>query len=425
MKILFIVPYVPNLIRVRPFNLIRQLSSRGHQVYVFTLWSNEQEREDARNLEKYCFEVQAFHLPRWRPVWNCLKTLATPAPLQYAYCWQPRLAGQIERIIGQAGDDIPFDLIHLEHLRGARYGVYLKTRLAAQGRSVPIVWDSVDSISHLFRQATARSRRLSSRLLTRFELKRTEHFEGWLAGHFERAVVTSPVDRDAFLNLPAAWHSPIKIDVLPNGVDLEYFHPDPRIERDPATLVLSGKMSYHANISMSLYLVREIMPMIWAERPDVKLNIVGKDPPLEVRELSKNPAITVTGMVPDIRAYLQKATIAVSPLVYGTGIQNKVLEAMACATPVVSTPQAVSALKVQGGREILLGHSPYDFARKVINLLNDPDQQGGIGQAGRRYVERYHPWSLMAAQLEQTYEEVVQRTSLSVNILPVMNAEQV
>jgi sugar transferase (PEP-CTERM/EpsH1 system associated) len=425
MKILFIVPYVPNLIRVRPFNLIRNLSAHGHQVSVFTLWSNDREREDVLSLEKYCNEVQAFHLPGWRPVWNCWKALASPEPLQYAYCWQPNLADQIERMMSQPDVYPPFDVIHLEHLRGARYGVFLKARLAAYGRSIPIVWDSVDSISHLFRQATVRSRRRASRWLTRFELKRTEQFEGWLAGHFERVIVTSPVDRDAFLKLSLARQKPINIDVLPNGVDLDYFRPDLRIERDPVTLVLSGKMSYHANISMSLYLVQEIMPLIWAQRPEVKLNIVGKDPPSEIRDLSRNPAITVTGMVPDIRPYLQKAAIAVSPLVYGTGIQNKVLEAMACATPVVSTPQAVSALNVQEGREILLAQSPPDFARQVLNLLNDPSQQREIGRAGRRYVERNHPWSLMATQLEHTYEEVVSKGSLPINILPIMNAEQV
>ena len=103
-------------------------------------------------------------------------------------------------------------------------------------------------------------------------------------------------------------------------------------------------MSYHANIAMTLYLVREILPIVWATNPDVKLWIVGKDPSKELLALQKYQKILVTGRVDDIRPYLRQATLSVSPLLYGAGIQNKILEAMACGTPVVATPLAVSAL---------------------------------------------------------------------------------
>ena len=142
------------------------------------------------------------------------------------------------------------------------------------------------------------------------------------------------------------------ISVLPNGVDLGYFYVGEELKREPATLVISGKMSYHANVSMTLEMVREILPVIWDQRPETKLWIVGKDPPREIQELGQHPKITVTGTVPDIRPYLQNATIAVAPITYGAGIQNKVLEAMACATPVVASSQAVSALNTISGKDI-------------------------------------------------------------------------
>jgi glycosyltransferase involved in cell wall biosynthesis len=196
------------------------------------------------------------------------------------------------------------------------------------------------------------------------------------------------------------------ISVIPNGVDLNYFSPNENLARERATLVFSGKMSYHANITMVLYLIREIMPIIWTERPDVKLWIVGKDPPREILNLGDQPNITVTGFVEDIRPFLQRATVAVVPLQYGAGSQVKVLEAMACETPVVVTSKAVSALSVVDGEEILVANDPEDFSKSVLKLLNIPNYRYKISQYGRKYVEENHNWESIVTQLEGIYHEV-------------------
>ncbi|MEK7326378.1 MAG: glycosyltransferase [Chloroflexota bacterium] len=405
MRILFVVPYVPNLIRVRPYNLIRSLSARGHQVTVLTVCADEQDWKDVKQLEQHCYKVQAVPLPRWRSWANCLGAVPGSTPLQAVYCWQPELARQI----AAAGHEA--DVVHIEHLRGAHYGLYLKSGAANGARRVPVVWDSVDCISALFRQASGRSKRLVSRWITRFELGRTERYEGWLVDQFDRVLVTSPADKDALGSLRSVGKPERPISVIANGVDLAYFEPDYKVNREPATLVISGKMSYHANVSMSLYMAKVIMPHIWAKRPDAKLCIVGKDPTPDVLALAQNPAITVTGTVDNIRPYLQKATVAVTPITYGAGIQNKVLEAMACATPVVSTPQAVSALEVTPGRDTLVAQEPEGFAAAVLRLLDDPQHQQQIGLAGRRYVETHHQWSNVAARLEGVYDEVISSKS--------------
>jgi len=403
MKILFIVPYVPNLIRVRPFNLIRCLSEHGHCVTVLTLWSDEQEREDMKQLGQYCHDVQAAHLPKWRSLLNCLTALPTPKPLQAVYCWDQSLARQITSIVHSNNGYELFDVIHVEHLRGAHYGLHCKAFLP----QIPVVWDSVDCISLLFLQATMRSKKRFSRLITSFELNRTQKYECKLVKGFNHTLVTSPTDRDALISLAPPNETVPDITVLPNGVDLDYFMPDRTVSREPATLVISGKMSYHANISMVMYLVQSIMPIIWSRRPDVQLCIVGKDPSSEIQAFANKPGITVTGTVNDIRPFLQKATIAVAPLTYGAGIQNKVLESLACATPLISTPQAVSALKVQPGREVLVANEPGEFAGLVLYLLDNPHYQQRLGEAGRQYVEQNHRWSTITRQLEGVYDEVI------------------
>ena len=171
------------------------------------------------------------------------------------------------------------------------------------------------------------------------------------------------------------------------------------------TVVLfSGKMSYHANSAAALYLAHEIMPRIWAGCPEARLWLAGKDPTSAIRALADDPRITVTGTVDDIRPYLQQATLAVAPMLYGAGIQNKVLEAMACGVPVVATPIVCHSLKVTPGRNILLGNNPDQLANQSLRLLREPELRNSLGRAGRQYVERHHQWPDIVRHLVAVYE---------------------
>ncbi|MFV2044546.1 MAG: glycosyl transferase family 1, partial [Anaerolineales bacterium] len=123
MNILYIVPYVPSLVRVRPYHLIRGLSKRGHKVTVLTLWTNQAEREELQQLRAEAYAVEAEPLSRLRPFLNTVKALPTSEPLQAAYCWQPALAEELRRIAVSGNGGNPFDIVHVEHLRGARYGL--------------------------------------------------------------------------------------------------------------------------------------------------------------------------------------------------------------------------------------------------------------------------------------------------------------
>jgi polysaccharide biosynthesis protein PslH len=164
---------------------------------------------------------------------------------------------------------------------------------------------------------------------------------------------------------------------------------------------------------MVLHLVNNIMPSVWKKRPDVKVCIVGKDPVRELLALTSNPAINVTGTVDDIRPFLKQGTVAVVPITYGAGIQNKVLEAMACGTPVVSTPMAVSAINVRAGKDLLVAQDPEDFARDVLCLLDDSNLREQIGEAGRFFVQENHDWSAIAGRLETIYEAAVSGSNTS------------
>lgn len=404
MQVLLVVPYVPSLIRTRSLNLIRHLALRGHSISLFTLWADREERQDLERLTAWGVEAHAFPQPRSRSFLNCLMALPTRSPLQSVYCWNPDLARTSADLL--TPDRKPgIDLVHVEHLRGARYGLHLK----AITPNVPMVWDSVDCISYLFQQASGQSRSLLARLLTRMDLNRTRGHEGFLATQFDRILITSRADQEALQNLVPSTSEPTPISILPNGVDWEYFSEDLKVPRDPATIILSGKMSYHANVTMALYLVQEIMPWVWDKRHEVMVEIVGKDPPASLRALAQDTRVKVTGTVQDVRPHLQRATLSVVPLLYGAGSQFKVLEAMASGTPVVATPQAVQAFDSKPGRDCLIAEGPKGLAEQILRLLDDPGLRSSVGASGRRYVAENHPWAKSADRLEAIYREVLSR----------------
>lgn len=397
MKIAYIVPYIPNLIRTRPYNLILQLISLGHTVEVFTLGSSEQDLADVRALQNLGAAVHYRIQPVWRSLLNSALAIPSVHPLQSVYSWQLGMARQIEEQVSSK----EYDVVHVEHLRGSRYGLFVKEKFRLQ----PVVWDSVDCISYLFEQASSQSRSLFGKLMTRFELPRTKRAERKLIGSFDHVLVTSATDRTALLAL-SMTNAASPLSVLPNGVNLDYFWPNPEVQRKAETIVFSGKMSYHANISMVKYLVTEIMPRVWNVRPHAQLVIVGKDPSPEIRELGRQEYITVTGTVDDIRPFLWQAAVSVVPLLYGAGIQNKILEAMATATPVITTSRTLAALDAESGLEIAVADTAENFASEILRIMSNLEHRQKLGSAGLAYVQRNHSWKSIAERLIDVYQQV-------------------
>ena len=396
MRILFITPYVPSPIRVRPFNLIKGLAARGHAITLLTLAPGD-EGKHIPALRPYCQQIESVPFSRSQALTGVCYALLTGVPLQAAYGRSRRMIALLSDLLGRES----FDVVHVEHLRASILGETI--------RSLPKVYDSVDCISLLFERTIALNPQWSSRLLARLDLGRTRRYEGRLARKYERVLVTSSEDRAALQELAARYGRADEVklvEVLPNGVDLNYFAPQ-NLPRQGQTIVFSGKMSYHANVASVLYLVHEIMPLVWRERPSVGLWVVGQSPTRAVQALVKDERVKVTGFVPDLRPYLAQAAVAVSPIRYGVGIQNKVLEAMAMGTPVVTSPRARLALQAEPGEDLLVADSPAAFAEQVLRLLGDDLLRQQIGTNGRRYVEKHHDWFAISADLARIYQETI------------------
>ena len=227
--------------------------------------------------------------------------------------------------------------------------------------------------------------------------------EGRLLAAFEREVAAradvslfvSEAEAELFRRRSGLANADIR--ALQNGVDLDYYDPDssfPRIGEKGPLIVFTGQMDYAPNIDAVRWFAGEVMPRL----PEARFAIVGRKPPEAVRRLA-GPRILVTGAVPDVRSWLAAADVVAAPLRIARGIQNKVLEAMAMARPVVASPAAFEGIEAEPGRHLLVAGTAEAQAEAIAGLLGDPKRAGELGRAARRRMEQVYRWDARLATL--------------------------
>lgn len=204
--------------------------------------------------------------------------------------------------------------------------------------------------------------------------------------------------------------------ITPNGVDINYFHTDETVERDNRTAIYLGDYKYFPNTDAVLYFAESILPLIRARRPDFRLVLVGKDAPPELLALQDDPGVTVAGLVPDTRPYLQSSAVFICPLRSGSGTRFKLMESLACGCPVVTTAVGCEGLGAVDGQHMLIRDTPQDFADAVLELLDNPARGHEIGQQGRQWVVRHHAWTRSASQLRETYDKLIGHEDPTLNL---------
>jgi glycosyltransferase involved in cell wall biosynthesis len=401
MRILFVTPYPPSRIRVRGYGFLTQLHE-DHEVTVLTQCASPREQADAEALRGQGYELLAVEESKQRAALRGGLALLGPRPLQVAYAASSRLSSLLLQLCAQRS----FDVVHVEHLRGI-------ASVAPTPALPPLVWDAVDCISLLCKSAIVAGPNFGVRAVARLEHQRTRRYEASMLSRLQHVVVTSQRDRQALIEAHRAQvaegrlaQAGAAVHVVPNGVDLRYFSPcqQPRRRHN---LVFSGKMSYHANVAAALYLYQQIMPLVWQHRPEATLTIAGSKPPPIIQRLCRDPRVEVTGYVDDLRSYISRAEVMVSPMVYSVGIQNKVLEAMALGTPVVVAAQAAQALGARPGRDLLTASSAQEFAAAALQVLDDAALAAGLRASGRLYVEQQHEWRTVCDRLVDIYRQAI------------------
>jgi glycosyltransferase involved in cell wall biosynthesis len=198
------------------------------------------------------------------------------------------------------------------------------------------------------------------------------------------------------------------VELVPNGVDAEIFQPL-SLPEEPATIVFSGAMSFGPNVAAAQLLVRDILPLVRTSVPDARVVLAGRDPSAAVQALA-GPQVEVTGSVSDLRPFLARATLVACPMVSGSGVKNKVLEAMAMGRAIVATPLAVEGLDIEPGRHVAVADGPAAVAATIIDLLRDASARRRMGQAARERVAERYTWEACAAAYERLYGDLARLT---------------
>lgn len=393
MRILFVTPYVPSHIRVRPFNLIKSLSA-AHDISLVSLLADDYEQAMVKDIEKYCVSVDLIPLPKWQAYVNCLLALPTAVPFRVAYYQSPAFVQRIKEVIQRQS----IDVVHGELIK-----VVPTLKVVLRDANVPVLYDSVDCISWFLEQDMDMSGNLFKKAFVYSELLKMRRYERKFLANFDQLVITTAFDRKQLERNTGQLDN---IEIVHNGVDIDYFTPM-SVPRVADSLVFCGKLDYFPNAQAILNFCENILPLVWQQRPQVRLTIVGNNPPKAVRALTADKRIEVTGYVQDIRPYLGTASVAVAPIMIAAGMQNKVLEALSMGVPTVTTLRCSLVIGAEDSKHLLVANEPQAYADAIVRLLNNPELAEQIGNAGRQFVEEHYNWPDAADIVDKLYHIVL------------------
>ena len=389
MKILYIChrfPFPPKRGgKIRPFNMIKHLS-RDHEVTVASLVRSAGEAREAQGISPYCHQ---FYATRVRPAIQSLRMVArlpTLVPSSLGFFYSRSLATIVKHLLQSPS----FDLIFVHCSSVARY--------VADVSWTPKILDFGDMDSHKWLDY-ARFKAPPLNLGFWLEGVKLRREEQRLARCFDICTTTTRAEWDTL----QSYHCATDTDWFPNGVDTDYFSPDDG-RYDPDLICFVGRMDYYPNQEAMFGFCADVLPLLRKHRPELRLQIIGADPPPAVRRLAQLPNVTVTGSVPDVRPYLRKSALMVAPLNIARGTQNKLLESMSAGVPVVTSSLAAAGVDAVPGEHMLVATSPEEYCAAILRVLNDPAERARLAQAGRARMQSHHNWAASMRKLDTIIE---------------------
>jgi sugar transferase (PEP-CTERM/EpsH1 system associated) len=397
MTVLFLTPRIPyppyRGDKLKIWNLLRVLS-RHHDIVLLTFIQSKEEERFALQLRTVCREVRVVYLPRWKSMLSCLLGLCQAIPFQVAYYRSPRMRKMFQETLARVDPH----LVHTHLIRMAQY--------TARHLSIPRVLDVTDAVSLYLMRFLAKERNLLKKVGLFVEHRRVKRYER-IIQKFDCTLVCSEVDRTVLRQAGQG----ARIELLYNGVDLDIFSDNGGLAYERHSIIYTGNMTYYPNKDGAIYLARRIFPLVQEEISDAKLYIVGQDPPKRVKSL-ENAHIVVTGFVPNIQDYYLRSAVAVSPIRFGAGTLNKILEPLALGVPVVSTSVGFEGLQLRHGEDILIADTPEAFAEAIVAVLTDQSLRKKLSDNGKHVVRSLYGWETIAQKLEDIYTSVFESSRL-------------
>jgi polysaccharide biosynthesis protein PslH len=389
-NILFVAsrfPYPPDRgDRLTVLNLLRAMSAR-HRVTLLSFVDGREPAEARARVAEHCERIETVHLPRARSWAQAWLGLASSEPSQVSYYASAEMRASVRRLLAAER----FDAIFTHTIRMANHVLDVP-------HPAKVLWVA-DSIGLVLQRSMA-FQPLWKRPGIAWERHRVDAFEARVSRRFREMWAISPSDVADLERIGCE-----RVALITHGVDERLFE----LVREPAPeprVVFLGNLSVPHNIDAAVFAAREVLPLLRAARPDVRLVLAGADPAPAVRRLATLEGVEVTGALPDLRVVWASAHVLLAPLRFATGIQNKVLEAMAAGVPVVTVPPVADAIHARAGETVLTASDAAGLAAAVLEVVRDPAAAAARARRAREHVREHFSWDTAVKRLERLATEV-------------------
>lgn len=354
------------------YNQVKGLARRAEVHLLSFVESDEEDRLLREALGPYCASIQTVRDPKWRRYPRLLRTLWNRLPLQVNLYSAASMRSRLLHLL----DETPIDVVHAQTMRMAH---------VCRGHNVPCVVDFIDALSLNMQRRAEKEHRPWLKPLLRMEQRLAQRYEKMLLRSFQGFSVVSEQDRK--------WLGDERTVVMPCGTAitpavLQAYRYIPRQQR----MIFHGNMYYFPNVEGVLAIARDIWPELHRRFPDAAFYVAGHRPAPEISRLHGQDNIVVTGSVDDMVAELCAAQIGIYWLNSGTGLQNKILEALACGLPVVASPLAIQGIPGLTDDHLVIADTPEAFISAVDDLMNDPERRETLAAAGQAFITQHYSW---------------------------------
>lgn len=375
-KILFFTSRIPYPLekgdKLRAYYQLKYLS-KDAKIVLCCMSQEEITLKAETELKKFVDKIYVYRSNKVSTLINMLIAGVIGYPFQIGYFFNTGAHFYFKKVIQKEQPDHIF----VQLIRMAEY--VLKTQNISKSL------DYMDTFSKGIERRMEKEKGLK-RLAYRFEFNRLKKYEEKVFSYFDNHYIISSQDRDSF-----SFEKAKSISISPNGVDHNFFTPKKNISKS-YDLVFTGNMSYPPNVSAVIYIAKEIMPLLIKDYPNIQLLIAGATPTSSVKGLA-NKNITVSGWIDDIRDAYNDSKIFLAPLQIGTGLQNKLLEAMSMELPCITSKLANNALGAKRESEILIGETPQEYVELIKRLINNEDLRNNLTKNAKLFVEQNYNWN--------------------------------
>lgn len=385
-KILFLTSRIPFPLekgdKLRAYYQIKYLS-KENDIVLCCISDTEITDRAKEELSKYTTAIYIYKTSKLSILSNLFVAWLKGLPFQIGYFFNSGAHFYFNSIVKKEKPDHIF----VQLIRMAEYVSKIK--------SIPKSLDYMDTFSKGMERRMDKASGIKKSIF-KFEFNRLRKYEERVFNIFDNSYIISKQDQESF-----SFPSANQIKISPNGVDHHFFQPDLNREKI-YDIVFTGNMSYPPNVNAVVYLVKEILPLLKEQLPNIQILIAGATPNSTVKSLASEN-VHISGWLDDIRDAYNDAKIFLAPLQIGTGLQNKLLEAMSMELPCITSELANNALGAKPNQEILIGQSPEDYANHVINLLNSNKLCDLLKVNGKEFVTKTYNWNSITSDLTQDF----------------------